>query len=375
MAIPLMNLSDCYKEIYDEVMKKIKFLIDNTQFIGGEEVDKFETEFAEYCNVKYAIACGNGTDALTFALKALDIGYGDTVITVPNTFIATSEAITSVGASVDFVDIDEETYTMDPEKLKDYIKRNIHKKNIKAVIPVHLYGQMADMEQIMGIAQEFDLKVIEDAAQAHGSKYKEKGPGAYGDVATFSFYPGKNLGAFGDAGAIITNDAVLARKIKMLSNHGRIEKYIHEMEGFNSRLDSIQAAVLRIKLKHLDYWNDKRIENAMYYNELLGQCNLITPKVVNDCKHVYHLYVVRINDRDTVKEELLKENIYTGIHYPVPLHLQPAYKYLGYSEGDFPISEKVSKEIISLPMWPELEKETIKSICDTITRIISKLKS
>lgn len=362
MKIPFMDLSACYDQIYDEVMEKIKYLIANTRFIGGEEVDKFEEEFAEYCKVKHAIGCGNGTDALVLALHALGIGSGDKVITVPHTFIATAEAITTVGAEVDFVDIDEDTYTMSAGKLREYLESQDSIDNIKAVIPVHLYGQMADMETIMEIANEYNLKVIEDAAQAHGAELNGKRPGEYGDAATFSFYPGKNLGAFGDAGAIVTNDEQLAKKIKMLSNHGRLEKYKHQIEGYNSRLDSIQAAVLRVKLKYLEEWTERRIENAKYYNKLMADKDVIVPVIRDNARHVYHLYVIRVNNRDELRKKFAKKGISTGIHYPIPLHLQPAYGYLGYKKGDFPISEKVCKEIISLPMWPELNKKQIEYI-------------
>ncbi|WP_219884423.1 DegT/DnrJ/EryC1/StrS family aminotransferase [Orenia metallireducens] len=361
-----MNLSDCYEEIYDEIMVKIKSIIDKTQFIGGEEVDKFEQEFADYCNVKHAVGCANGTDALILALKALDIGSGDIVLTVPNTFIATAEAITLVGAKVDFIDIEEDNYTMNPNKLREYLVNQKSPENIKAIIPVHLYGQMCDMEEIMKIAKEYNLKVIEDSAQAHGAKLNGKGPGEYGDIATFSFYPGKNLGAFGDAGAIVTNNLELAKRIKMLSNHGRVDKYKHKIEGYNSRLDSIQAAVLRIKLKHLDKWTKQRIEKAEYYNSLLNDKEVILPKVRSLGKHVYHLYAVRVKDRDKLRDKLSSLGIATGIHYPIPLHLQPAYKYLGYKEGKFPISEQVSKEIISLPLWPEISHKQIEEVCEHI---------
>jgi len=367
MSIPFMELSDSYDLIYDEVMEKIKKLIDNTRFISGEEVTKFEEEFADYCNVKNAVACGNGTDAIMIALKALDIGPGDTVITAPHTFIATSEAVTAVGAEVDFVDIDEKTYTMSPEKLEEYIEKNKDKKNIKAIIPVHLYGQMADMPTIMKIADKYNLKVIEDSAQAHGAQIDGKSPGEYGDFATFSFYPGKNLGAFGDAGALVTNDDELAKKAKMLSNHGRYnEKYTHQIEGYNSRMDSIQAAVLRIKLKYLDQWTDMRIKNAEKYGELLHDKDVRIPFVRDNSKHVYHLYVVRVNDRDELKSKLKDNNISAGIHYPIPLHLQPAYDYLDYKKGDFPITEKVSEEILSLPMWPEITKSSLKNIINCL---------
>jgi len=366
MSIPFMDLSGCYDQIYDEIMEKIKYLIDNTRFIGGEEVEKFEEEFADYCNAEYAIACGNGTDALILALHALGIGPGDKVITVPNTFIATAEAVNNVGAQVDFVDVREDTYLMDPMRLRNYLERQESTTNIKAVIPVHLYGQMADMEAIMEIAKEYDLKVIEDAAQAHGAELNEKRAGGYGDVATFSFYPGKNLGAFGDAGAVITNDRNIANKVKMLANHGRIEKYEHQLEGYNSRLDSIQATVLRVKLKYLKEWTTARIKKANYYNELLSEQEVITPVVKNVARHVYHLYVVRTKERDRLRSKLNEMNISTGIHYPIPLHLQPAYNYLGYKVGDYPVSEKVSNEILSLPLWPEITKQEINKVVKEI---------
>jgi dTDP-4-amino-4,6-dideoxygalactose transaminase len=301
------------------------------------------------------------------ALKALGVGPGDTVITVPHTFIATAEAITAVGAEVDFVDIDEETYTMSSRKLEEYIVNNKDEKNIKAIIPVHLYGQMAEMPEIMKIADKYDLKVIEDSAQAHGAQINGKGPGEYGDFATFSFYPGKNLGAFGDAGALVTNDNELARKAKMLSNHGRYnEKYTHQIEGYNSRMDSIQATVLRIKLKYLDQWTDMRIKNAERYDELLKDKDIIIPFVRDNSKHVYHLYVIRVNNRDELKSKLKDNDISAGIHYPIPLHLQPAYDYLDYEKGDFPVSEKVSDEILSLPMWPEIREGQIETVIENI---------
>ncbi|MGM0472471.1 MAG: DegT/DnrJ/EryC1/StrS family aminotransferase, partial [Bacillota bacterium] len=360
MKIPFMDLSDCYDQIYDEVMSKIKELIHNTRFIGGEEIKKFESEFADYCNVKYAIGCGNGTDALTLSLRALGIGQGDRVITVPNTFIATAEAITNVGAEVDFVGIEKEFYTMSPQKLRNYLESQDSIEDIKAIIPVHLYGQMADMKAIMEIANDYNLKVIEDAAQAHGAKLGNKPPGSYGDVATFSFYPGKNLGAFGDAGAVVTNNQSLAKKIEMLSDHGRKEKYIHQIEGCNSRLDSLQAAVLRIKLRYLAEWTEKRIEKAEYYNRLLADKKVIIPSKRSGAKHVYHLYPIRVNERNKIKKDLAKQGITTGIHYPVPLHLQPAYDYLNYHQGDFPISEEASEELLSLPLWPEIDFEQIE---------------
>lgn len=366
MSIPFMKLSDYNRDIRNEVMAKIMGMLETTNFIGGEEVAGFEKEFANFCKTIHAIGCGNGTDALILVLKALGIGNGDVVLTTPHTFIATSEAVTAVGARVAFVDIEEDTYTMSPQKLLEYVERNQGQQRIKAVIPVHLYGQMANMPQIMEIAKAYKLKVIEDAAQAHGAKLEGKGPGEYGEAATFSFFPGKNLGAFGDAGTVITNNEQLALTIKMLSNHGRTEKYKHQIEGYNSRLDSLQAAVLRVKLKYLEKWTTKRIENAAYYNTLLQDSDVITPVVRYNSKHVYHLYVIRHKNRDKLIAKLADSHISCGIHYPIPLHLQPAYRYLGYKEGDFPISERVSKEIISLPMWPELTKEQIENICRVI---------
>lgn len=369
MEIPFTDLSDCYSEIYDEVISKIKYLIDTSQFIGREEVINFEKEFAEYCNTSFSVSCGNGTDALILALLALDIKPGDTVVTVPNTFIATSEAVTRIGAKVDFVDIDEKTYTMSPESLYNYLKKNKSKKKVKAIIPVHLYGQMADMNEIKKIATEYDIKIVEDCAQAHGALYNGKKAGEIGDIGTFSFFPSKNLGAFGDAGAIVTNNEALAKKVKMLSNHGRLSKYVHEIEGFNSRLDSIQASVLRIKLKHLDNWNEQRFSKAKLYDKLLDESKLTTPFCRDNSKHVYHLYVCRSKERDVLIKNLENQRIKTQIHYPIPLHLQKAYSYLGYNEGSFPIAEKVSKEIISLPMWPQISEEHIKHICKIINSL------
>ncbi|OIJ10624.1 hypothetical protein BKP37_17785 [Anaerobacillus alkalilacustris] len=364
-----MNLTDCYKDINQEISKKIQEIINNANFINGDEVTKFEQEFASFCNVNYAVGCGNGTDALILTLKALGIGKNDVVVTVPNTFIATSEAISAVGAKPMFVDIEEDTYTMCPKKLLSFLTNN--NKVVKAIIPVHLYGQMANMEEITKIAKQFNLKVIEDAAQAHGAKINGKGPGEYGDAATFSFFPGKNLGAFGDAGAVVTNNKELARKIKMLSNHGRKEKYLHLIEGYNSRLDTLQAAVLRIKLKHLDKWTNMRIEKAHQYTKILeNEQEIIVPKIRPNYKSVYHLYVIKLNKRDKVIKYLSKQGISTGIHYPIPLHLQPAYQYLGYNEGDFPLAEHTSQSILSLPMWPELSVDKIIKVCLEINKAL-----
>ncbi len=361
MIIPLVDLKDQYDSIKEEIDEAIQSVLNTTSFIMGEELEKFEEEFSRYCNVKYAIGVANGSDALILALKACDIGEGDEVITVPHTFIATTEAITIVGGKIVFVDIDPKTYTIDVTKIEEKIN-----EKTKAIIPVHLYGQPADMNPIMGLAKRYNLKVIEDAAQAHGAEYKGKKAGSIGDVGCFSFYPGKNLGAYGDAGMVVTNNEEMAEKIKLLRNHGRItKKYEHKIEGYSSRLDNLQAAILRVKLRHLNEWNESRRNNAKKYNELLRNVDkIIIPYEADYAKHVYHLYVIRVNEkqRDLLIETLKRNDIAAGIHYPIPLHLQPAYIYLNYKVGDFPFTEKVSKEIISLPIYPELTISQIETI-------------
>lgn len=361
-----MDLYSGIKDIIPEIMEKIDGLIENTQFIAGEEVSSFEKEFASYCRTKRAVACSNGTDALILILKAMGIGHGDIAITVPNTFIATAEAITAVGARPAFVDVEEPAYTMDPGKLEKYLENNTS-KNIKAIIPVHLFGHMADMEKICTIAKKYSIKVIEDAAQAHGAEMNGHRAGYFGNAAAYSFYPGKNLGAFGDAGAVATDDDGLAVMIKMLSDHGRTKKYEHEIEGLNCRMDSIQAAVLRIKLQYLEEANAQRVEKAGIYNSLLGsRKDIVVPITKDGYKHVYHLYVIRTQDREITIAKLKEAGISYGIHYPVPLHQQKAFSYLNYNSGDFPVSEKLSKEILSLPLWPLMNKTTIEQICNTI---------
>jgi len=361
--IPFMNLSDCHNMIMDEVTGKIISMIKNSDFIGGEEVALFEKEFADYSKTKYAVGCANGTDALILALIALGVGVGDAVITAPNTFIATTEAISAVGAKILFVDVDE-FYTMDCAELEKCIKEN---DNVKAIIPVHLFGQMAAMDDIKKIADRYELKIVEDAAQAHGAELKGNRAGFYGDAATFSFYPGKNLGAFGDAGAVVTNSEELYIKMKMLSNHGRLKKkYEHEIEGFNKRIDSIQAAILRIKLRYIENWTEMKIANAEFYKKRLSDSEIELPKKRLSSRHVYHLFVIKSSNRDSLINTLKENSVSSGIHYPIPLHLQPAYKNLGYIEGNFPVSEQASKRIVSLPIWPEMKKEMISTVCDII---------
>ncbi|MFA7123973.1 MAG: DegT/DnrJ/EryC1/StrS family aminotransferase [Candidatus Delongbacteria bacterium] len=362
MKVPFADLTGAFDYIYPEIMEKLEFLIKNTQFIGGEEVSSFESEFADYSGTKYCVGCANGTDAIIIALKTLNIQPGDTVVVPANTFIATSEAVTAVGGKVAFVDIEKEYYTVDPVKLEEYIVNN-QDKRITAVIPVHLYGQMANMKEIKKIADKYGLKIIEDSSQAHGSEAEGITPGTYGDIATYSFYPGKNLGAFGDAGSLNTNDGELYKKAKMLVNHGRWkEKYLHDIEGYNMRLDTIQAAVLRIKLKHLNNAIDMRRKNAELYNAELAKYGIKTPQVREKYKHAYHLYVIEQENRDSVLEKLKEHNISCGIHYPVILPLQPAYKYLGHKAGDFPVSETAATKILSLPFWPEMSAEQIEYV-------------
>jgi len=365
--ISFVDLKAQYDSIKEEIDEAIQKVLNATSFIMGEELIKFEEEFASFCNTKHAIGVANGSDALILALIACEIGEGDEVITVSHTFIATAEAITHVGGKVVFVDIDPQTYTIDVSKIEEKIT-----EKTKAIIPVHLYGQPADMDHIIRLAEKYNLKTIEDAAQSHGAEYKGKKVGSIGDVGCFSFYPGKNLGAYGDAGIVTTNNEKIAEKLKLLRNHGRInKKYEHEIEGYSSRLDNLQAAILRVKLKYLNKWNDMRRSNAKKYSELLSNIDgIITPYEADYAKHVYHLYVIRTEkERDRLKEELKSKRIATGIHYPIPLHLQPAYSYLGYKEGDFTITEKASQEILSLPMFVELTDEQIEEIVELIKNI------
>ena len=387
MKIPFVDLKAQYESIKDEIDAAIADVISNTAFIGGPFVKSFETAFAEFCGLKHCIGVGNGTDALFIALKALGIGEGDEVITAANSFIATSEAITMAGAKVVFVDINPETYNMDTAKLREFLEQKCfpdkstiqpfnHSTNrlIKAIIPVHLYGQPADMDPILEIAKKYNLFVVEDAAQAHGADYKGRRIGSIGDMACFSFYPGKNLGAYGDAGAIVTNDDQLAIKARMLANHGRVEKYNHEVEGFNSRLDGLQAAILETKLRHLPDWTENRRKNAYLYNEYLKNTDLITPVEIDDVKSVYHLYVVRVKNgnRQKLQEHLKSNGISTGIHYPIALPNLKAYEYLNYSKNDFPKATEASHEILSLPMFPELEESQIEYIAQKIREFINK---
>ena len=379
MNIPFVDLKSQYHSIKQEIDSAISEVISKTAFVGGPFLDSFEQSFAKFCNVKHCIGVGNGTDALFLALKGLGIGEGDEVVVPANSFIATSEAVTMTGAKVAFVDINPKTYNMDPNRLEDYLKRRVTRNTAapqhgssatrpSAVIPVHLYGQPADMDPILSIAKKYDLKVMEDAAQAHGALYKGKQVGSIGHIGCFSFYPGKNLGAYGDGGAIVTNDDELAVKARMLANHGRIDKYDHQVEGVNSRLDGLQAAILGVKLKHLPEWTEKRRKNAYLYNQYLKDTDLITPAEIDGVKAVYHLYVVRTKKelRSKIQEYLGSKGISTGIHYPIALPNLRAYIYLNHNGNDFPRATRVSQEILSLPMFPELTEEQIRYIADAI---------
>lgn len=363
MQIPLVDLKAQYLSIKKEIDEAIQRVLNKCNFIMGDEVKEFEEELASFCSAKYAVGVSSGTDALLLALKALNIQPGDEVITVPNTFIATTEAITMAGGKIKFVDIDEETFNIDTNKIESAITNKT-----RAILPVHLYGQPANMDPIINLAKKYNLKVIEDAAQAHGAEYKNKRVGALGDIGIFSFYPGKNLGAYGDAGAVVTNDPDISNKIAMLRNHGRTKKYEHEYEGYNCRLDTLQAAILRVKLKYINSWNEARRNHASSYRKLLQNTDIILPTEQKDNKHIYHIFAVRVADRDNLLNKLKNEGIGAGIHYLIPLHLQPAYRYLGYKAGDFPITEKCAREIISLPMYPELDEVKIKKIAETISK-------
>lgn len=362
MKIPFVDLKSQYESIKEEIQETINKVISSSAFIGGSFLEQFETNYAKFCEVENCIGVGNGTDAIFIALKSLGLGQGDEVITAANSFIATSEAISSTGAKVVFCDVDENTFNIDTDLIEDKITGRT-----KAIVPVHLYGQPADMDKIMEIAKKYGLPVVEDCAQAHGARYKGKRVGTFGDVGCFSFYPGKNLGAYGDGGAIVTNNKVLADKMRMYANHGRSEKYNHEFEGVNSRLDGIQAAILDTKLNHLEDWLKRRNNNARLYNSKLeGIKEAIPPVISDEWDHIFHLYVIRVENREKLMDYLKGKGISVGIHYPIALPNLTAYKYLGHKPDDFPISSKLQGEILSLPMYPELSEPQIDYIVDSI---------
>lgn len=390
-GIPFLDLVTPHQELAAELTEVFTRALNTAGFIGGPMLEQFEAAFAEFCEAKYCVGVSSGTDALRFALMAAGVKFGDIVITVPNTFIATTEAISQAGAEPRFVDVDERTYNMDPVQVRKYVTEsctfdsrmellidNRTGKPVTAIVPVHLYGQMADMDELLEIAQQYNLSLVEDACQAHGAQYfsrKEnrwRTAGSMGVAAAFSFYPGKNLGACGEAGAATTNDETLARKMRMLRDHGQAKKYYHDMEGYNGRLDSIQAGLLHVKLKHLSSWNESRQERARKYNELLGasNTNLVTPYEPSWSKAIYHLYVIEVENREAVQAALAKEGIGTGIHYPIPLHLQKAYANQGYRAGDFPVTEKAAERILSLPMFPTLSEADQVRVAETLVRVV-----
>ena len=359
--IPLIDLKAQYKTIQGEIDAAIRNVLEGGTFIQGKEVDCFEKEFSSYCEIKACVGVGNGTDALHLTLRALGIGAGDEVITVANTFIATIEAIAPVGAKPVFVDICEDTMLMNPALVEKAIT-----KATRAIIPVHLYGQPCDMDAIVNIAKKYQLKVIEDAAQAHGARWKQKRVGSFGDAACFSFYPGKNLGAFGDGGAVISQNESLIQKVRMLANHGRQEKYTHKTLGINSRLDELQASILRVKLKYLDSWNAKRRHLASCYLEALKESDIVLPKTSLQTESVWHLFVIRHSNRTTLQAKLKEQGIVTGIHYPIPLHRQPACSNQQIPYGSLPITERAANQVVSLPMYPELAESQIEFIIQTV---------
>jgi dTDP-4-amino-4,6-dideoxygalactose transaminase len=366
MKVPFLDLKGQYESIKDEIGVAIQQVLDSCAFAGGPFVEQFEKEFASFCQCQYAIGVGSGTDALWLALLAVGVGPDDEVITTPNTFIATAEAISFCGAKPVFVDIEEKTYNINPFLLEAAIT-----PRTKAIIPVHLFGQMADMDPIVGIAKAHGLFVIEDACQAHGAEYKGRSAGSIGDAGCFSFYPGKNLGAYGEAGAIVTNNFELDKNIRMLRDHGQAKKYYHAMVGWNARMDGFQGSVLSVKLKHLKVWNEARRKNAQLYDELLTDLNgVIIPREVDYAKHVYHIYAVRVKNRDPVIRSLSEKGIYCGIHYPIPIHLQDAYNLMKLRKGKFPIAERCAEEFISLPMFPELTKEQIEHTVKNVSSLL-----
>ena len=373
--IPFLDLVTPHQELEAELLAVVKKAFSNAGFIGGPMVEEFERDFAAFCGAKYCVGVNSGTDALRFAFMAAGVQPGDVIITVPNTFIATTEAISQAGAHIAFVDIHEQTYTMDPEKLREYLEtrceieprsglliESVSKQRVVGVVPVHLYGHTADMDPIFELAEKYNLFVIEDACQAHGAQYFSKKDntwklaGSMGKAAAFSFYPGKNLGACGEAGAITTSDPAMAERMKMIRDHGQAKKYYHDIEGYNGRLDSIQAGWLSVKLRHLAKWNESRRYLAHRYHQLFAEVkeSLVLPVEASWTKGVYHLYVVRVKDREAMQARLAEAGIATGIHYPIPLHQQKAYEQLGYKTGDFPVTERVAGEIVSLPMFPQL---------------------
>ncbi|MBV9105510.1 MAG: DegT/DnrJ/EryC1/StrS family aminotransferase [Verrucomicrobia bacterium] len=368
LKVPFLDLRSHNAPMLDEIKSAIGEVIDSASFAGGSFVASFEADFGAYCGNSYAIGVGSGTEALWLALLGLGVGPGDDVITVPNSFIATAEAITYSGARPVFVDVDERTYTMNPAALAEVLTART-----KAIIPVHLFGQPADMDPILQFAREHGLFVVEDACQAHGAEYKARKVGTLGDAGCFSFYPGKNLGAFGEAGAVVTKNAELQEKIRTLRDHGQIRKYYHSVIGWNCRMDGIQAAVLRIKLRHLERGNRLRRSHAAHYDRALeGLEEIVTPVELPCVRHVYHIYAIRLADRDEVIRLLSEKGVGCGVHYPVPIHLQEAYRNLGYEPASFPVAERCATEFVSLPMFPELTPVQLELVGQAVKQAVTR---
>jgi len=413
MKVPFLDLKAQYLSMKDEIHAAIQQVLDQTAFAGGPFVAQFEKEFAAFCDCKEAIGVGSGTEALWLCLLALGIGPGDEVITVPNSFVATAEAISLCGATPVFIDVDPRTYTLDPNKLDDYLEKTFpvassqfpvkgnepatgnrqpatgnrqpavvglqpptsnlspgaHRP--RAVIPVHLFGQPADMDPILEIARKYGLAVIEDACQAHGALYKGKKAGSLGDAGCFSFYPGKNLGAYGEAGAVVTQSSEMAAKMRMVRDHGQSKKYHHDVIGWNTRMDGIQGAILSAKLRHLSAWNEGRRKNAQLYTKLLREADgVVVPEEAPYARHIYHVYALRVKNRDKLMSSLGEKGIGCGIHYPVPIHLTDAYKFLGLGRGSFPAAEQCAEEFLSLPMFPELTPEQVAYVATEIKNLV-----
>ena len=364
--VPFVDLGAQYRTIEGEIGEATSRVIQQSDFILGREVSLFEEEFAAFCEVKYAIGVDSGTSALELALRAYDIGPGDEVITAANSFIASALAISHAGARPILVDVDPSTYTVDVSAIEKAIT-----PRTKAVIPVHLYGHPAHMNPIRELADKHGLVIIEDACQAHGTRYKGRRAGSLGHAAAFSFYPGKNLGAYGDGGIVVTNDRGIARRLEMLRNYGQKEKYQHLFRGYNRRLDTLQAAVLRVKLRYLEKWNAARRWNAVLYHKFLDGCGLLLPGEAPGAESVWHLYVIRAEQRDALKEHLISRGISASIHYPIPIHVQPAYLDLGYKKGDFPVTESCAHQVLSLPMYAEISQDQIEYVAKTIRNFLS----
>jgi dTDP-4-amino-4,6-dideoxygalactose transaminase len=365
MKVPFTDLAEQHRTLKQDILQAWGKILDTAAFIGGREVELFEEEFARTCGTHHCVSVGSGTDGLRLTFLALGVRPGDEIITVPNTFIATTEAISQAGGTIVFCDVDPEYYTISAKS----IEARITSRTV-GIVPVHLYGQPADMDEINAIAKRHNLWVVEDSCQAHCAEYKGKRAGSLSQAAAFSFYPGKNLGACGEAGAVTTNDQALAERVRALRNHGQREKYRHDVEGYNGRCDAVQAAALRVKLPHLETWSELRRQKASLYSEMLLNKNIILPRAAAGRTHVFHLYVVLVENREAIIKSLLDKQIATGLHYPLPLHQQEAYKHCGFDTGDFPVSESIAGRLLSLPLYPEMSEQQIAYVCTELGKMV-----